>query len=113
MQSIAMAQNVIFYGIVMILSYVAIVEATILLTNDVINKSLNRNSFPEGFVFGTASSAYQYEGAANVGGRGPSIWDAFTHNYPGKIEDRSNGDVAIDEYHRYKVQILSFKPTQN
>jgi hypothetical protein len=59
MQSIAMAQNVIFYGIVMILSYVAIVEATILLTNDVINKSLNRNSFPEGFIFGTASSAYQ------------------------------------------------------
>jgi hypothetical protein len=59
MQNIAMAQNVIFYGIVMILSYVAIVEATILLTNDVINNSLNRSSFPEGFIFGTASSAYQ------------------------------------------------------
>ncbi|WJX66916.1 Beta-glucosidase 12 [Trifolium repens] len=109
MQSIAMAQNVLFYGIVMILSYVAIVEATILLTNDVINKPLNRNSFPEGFIFGTASSAYQYEGAANVGGRGPSIWDAFTHNYPGKIEDRSNGDVAIDEYHRYKEDVELMK----
>ncbi|CAJ2667119.1 unnamed protein product [Trifolium pratense] len=108
LQSIVMEQNVIFYGIVVILSYVTIVEATILLTND-INKSLNRSSFPEGFIFGTASSAYQYEGAANVGGRGPSIWDAFTHKYPGKITDRSNGDVAIDEYHRYKEDVEIMK----
>ncbi|WVY96726.1 hypothetical protein V8G54_028877 [Vigna mungo] len=45
--------------------------------------SLNRSSFPKSFIFGTASSAYQCEGAANVGGRGPSIWDTYTHNYPG------------------------------
>ncbi|XP_047169500.1 cyanogenic beta-glucosidase-like isoform X2 [Vigna umbellata] len=46
-----------------------------------------------------------YEGAANEGGRGPSIWDTFTHKYP---EDRSNEDVAVDSYHRYKdnVQIM-------
>ncbi|KAG2371241.1 Isoflavonoid 7-O-beta-apiosyl-glucoside beta-glycosidase [Vigna angularis] len=43
--------------------------------------SLNRNSFPKGFIFGTASAAYQYEGAASEGGRKPSIWDVFTHKY--------------------------------
>ncbi|PSS26986.1 Beta-glucosidase [Actinidia chinensis var. chinensis] len=43
----------------------------------------NRSSFPTGFVFGTASAAYQYEGAANEGGRGPSLWDTYTHKNPG------------------------------
>ncbi|KOM44458.1 hypothetical protein LR48_Vigan05g206300, partial [Vigna angularis] len=71
--------------------------------------SLNRNSFPKGFIFGTASAAYQYEGAASEGGRKPSIWDVFTHKYPEKIRDRSNGDVAIDEYHRYKEDIKIMK----
>nr|XP_025625689.1 beta-glucosidase 12-like [Arachis hypogaea] len=67
--------------------------------------SLNRSSFPKDFIFGTASSSYQYEGAAKEGGRGESIWDTYTHKYPERIKDRSNGDVAIDEYHHYKEDI--------
>ncbi|KAI9126453.1 hypothetical protein K1719_002049 [Acacia pycnantha] len=67
--------------------------------------SLNRSSFPSGFIFGTASASYQYEGAANEDGRGPSIWDTFTHKYPEKIDDRSNGDVANDQYHHYMEDV--------
>ncbi|KAM0917576.1 hypothetical protein ACQ4PT_009095 [Festuca glaucescens] len=68
-----------------------------------------RSQFPKGFLFGTASSAYQYEGAVREGGRGPSIWDTFTHNHPEKIANGSNGDVAIDSYHRYKEDVEIMK----
>ncbi|KAK7308591.1 hypothetical protein VNO77_42210 [Canavalia gladiata] len=67
--------------------------------------TLNRTSFPEGFIFGTASASYQFEGAANEGGRGPSIWDTFSRTYPDKIMDKSSGDVATDHYHRYKEDV--------
>ncbi|TQD77180.1 hypothetical protein C1H46_037285 [Malus baccata] len=66
---------------------------------------LNRSSFPAGFIFGTASSSYQYEGAAKGGGKGPSIWDTYTHKYPDRIKDHSNGDVTVDEYHNYKEDV--------
>ena len=56
--------------------------------------------FPEGFVWGAATSAYQIEGAAAVDGRGPSVWDSFSHT-PGKIRGGDTGDVAADHYHRY------------
>ncbi|EPS64561.1 hypothetical protein M569_10220 [Genlisea aurea] len=42
--------------------------------------NISRRSFPKGFVFGTASSAYQYEGAVKVDGRGQTIWDTFAHS---------------------------------
>lgn len=65
---------------------------------------LSRESFPEGFVFGTATSAYQVEGEANGGGRKPSIWDVFIKS-PGMVADNTTGDVAVDQYHRYKEDV--------
>ena len=47
-------------------------------------------SFPKDFLWGTATSSYQIEGAVNEDGRGKSIWDIFSHT-PGKIEDGSTG----------------------
>ncbi|KAF7823962.1 beta-glucosidase 12-like [Senna tora] len=89
------------------ISSLSLIEATQLTAPilDVSYLNLNRSSFPHGFLFGTASASYQYEGAAREGGRGPSIWDYFTHKYPEKIKDRSNGDVANDEYHHYKEDV--------
>nr|GMC79855.1 beta-glucosidase 12-like [Ipomoea batatas] len=74
-----------------------------------ITTPFNRTCFPPHFIFGTASSAYQYEGAARVGGRGPSIWDTYTHKHSERIVDHNNGDVAVDFYHRYKEDIKLMK----
>jgi beta-glucosidase len=65
-------------------------------------------TFPDGFAWGVATASYQIEGAVAEDGRGPSIWDTFTHT-PGKISDGNVGDVACDHYHRYHedVDLLS------
>jgi beta-glucosidase len=55
---------------------------------------------PRGFELGVATAAYQIEGAVNEGGRGPSIWDTFSHT-PGRTAAGDNGDTACDHYHRY------------
>ena len=60
--------------------------------------------FPHDFRWGTATSAYQIEGAAAEDGRGPSIWDTFSHE-PDRISDGATGDVACDHYHRYPQDI--------
>jgi beta-glucosidase len=65
-------------------------------------------TFPDGFLWGTATAAYQIEGAAATGGRGPSIWDAFSH-IPGKTAEGHNGDVACDHYHRWEEDIELMK----
>ncbi|MEU6237009.1 GH1 family beta-glucosidase [Kitasatospora sp. NPDC047058] len=60
--------------------------------------------FPADFVWGTATAAYQIEGAATEDGRTPSIWDTFSRT-PGKVRNGDTGDVATDHYHRYPDDI--------
>ncbi|MGW9556769.1 GH1 family beta-glucosidase [Nocardiopsis sp. NPDC055551] len=55
---------------------------------------------PAELLFGTATAAYQVEGAADEGGRGPSIWDTYCRT-PGRVARGESGDVACDHYHRY------------
>ncbi|NIM94795.1 MAG: beta-glucosidase [Anaerolineales bacterium] len=60
--------------------------------------------FPEDFIWGSAASAYQIEGAWNEDGKGESIWDRFCHT-PGNVANNDTGDVACDHYHRYEEDI--------
>jgi beta-glucosidase len=62
------------------------------------------NTFPDGFVWGAATAAYQIEGATDADGRGPSIWDRFAHT-PGRVSNGETGDVACDHYHRYREDV--------
>ena len=64
--------------------------------------------FPSGFLWGTATSAYQIEGAVNEDGRGASIWDRFAHT-PGTISDGSNADTATNHYHLYREDVELMK----
>jgi len=64
--------------------------------------------FPENFVWGAATAAYQIEGAYNEDGKGESIWDRFCRT-PGKVQDGDRGDVACDHYHRYRDDIKLMK----
>ena len=61
-------------------------------------------AFPEDFIWGVATSAFQIEGAARADGKGPSIWDDFCCQ-PGAIADGSNGDTACDHYHRWREDL--------
>ena len=64
--------------------------------------------FPDGFLWGAATAAYQIEGAPDADGKGPSIWDTFSHT-PGKTFHGDTGDVACDSYHRYPDDIEMLK----
>ena len=72
------------------------------------SQSRNTRTFPKGFLWGTATSAYQIEGAWNEDGKGPSIWDTYAHT-PGKIRNNDSGDVANDHYHRYEEDVALMK----
>jgi len=63
-----------------------------------------RTTFRAGFVWGAATAAYQIEGAVAEDGRGPSIWDTFSHT-PGRVVDGETGDVACDHYHRWAADL--------
>ncbi|HEX9440553.1 MAG TPA: family 1 glycosylhydrolase, partial [Roseiflexaceae bacterium] len=60
--------------------------------------------FPDNFLWGAATAAYQIEGASDEDGKGESIWDRFSHT-PGKVLNGTTGDVACDHYHRWRDDI--------
>ena len=64
--------------------------------------------FPDGFLWGMASAAYQVEGAWNIDGKGESNWDRFAHTV-GRIKGAATGDIACDQYHRYPEDIAILK----
>lgn len=66
------------------------------------------NKFPDSFIWGAAAAAYQIEGAWDADGKGPSVWDAFTHK-KGKVWEGHTGDQACDHYHRFEedVELMS------
>ena len=64
--------------------------------------------FPDGFLWGAATAAYQVEGAARDDGRGASVWDTFCRR-PGATAMDHTGDVATDHYHRYKQDVALMK----
>jgi beta-glucosidase len=68
----------------------------------------NSEGFPRRFLWGTATASYQVEGAVNDGGRGPSIWDKFSHT-PGKVANGDTGDVADDFFYRYREDVQLMK----
>ncbi len=61
-------------------------------------------TFPAGFVWGAATSAFQVEGSTTADGRGASIWDTFAQE-PGRIRDGSTGDPAADHYRRWESDL--------
>ena len=68
------------------------------MSNGVSGAVERRRRFPDDFLWGVATASYQVEGAALEGGRGPSIWDTFSH-IPGKVRRGDTGDIACSAYH--------------
>ena len=61
-----------------------------------------KSKYPKNFLFGTATSSYQIEGAWNEDGKGENIWDRYVHSGTKSVYNDDTGDVAIDHYHRYE-----------
>ncbi|MFI9029448.1 GH1 family beta-glucosidase [Streptomyces sp. NPDC053560] len=73
-------------------------------TVDTTPQPTTARTFPPGFLWGTATAAYQIEGAAAEDGRTPSIWDTFART-PGKVRNGDTGDIATDHYHRWREDV--------
>jgi beta-glucosidase len=71
-------------------------------------RPFTRSDFGDDFLWGTATAAYQIEGAWDADGKGPSIWDTFSHKR-GKIHNNDTGDVACDLYNRYASDVALVK----
>ncbi|MFQ6670090.1 hypothetical protein Gotur_035118 [Gossypium turneri] len=78
-------------------------------STQVSHSSIKRSDFPNDFLFGASTAAAQTEGSAKSGGKGPSVWDEFIREYPDRIIDKSNLDVAADSYNRYKEDVSILK----
>lgn len=64
--------------------------------------------FPKNFCWGAATASYQIEGGWDLDGKGPSIWDEFSHT-PGKVKNNDNGDIACDHIHRFREDVQLMK----
>nr|WPM03636.1 glycoside hydrolase family 1 [Phyllotreta armoraciae] len=93
----------------MLLRVLLLFSTTACLQKVTADDEINNTTFPEYFLFGTASSAYQIEGAWNTYGKGENIWDRFTHVNASLIPGNANADVACDSYHRYKEDVQQLK----
>ncbi|KAF3451354.1 hypothetical protein FNV43_RR07449 [Rhamnella rubrinervis] len=95
------------YKALFLLEILAVLPALSVCNHIITTKESSNPSdlFPSNFLFGTASSAYQYEGGYLADGKGLSNWDVFSH-IPGNILDGSNGDIAEDQYNRYLEDIV-------
>ncbi len=67
--------------------------------------------FPSGFLWGSATAAYQVEGSPLADGAGPSIWHRFTHT-PGLVRDGDTGDIACDHYRRWAEDVALMRQTR-
>jgi beta-glucosidase len=74
----------------------------------VVSRNGSSPTFPDDFVWGAATSAFQIEGGTDADGRGESIWDRFCRT-PGKVEGGATGDVACDHYHRWPEDVALMK----
>jgi beta-glucosidase len=83
-------------------------EPSMLTAHDTTGPPSADRAFPPGFVWGTATAAYQIEGAVAEDGRTPSIWDTFSHT-PGKVQGGDTGDEADDHYHRFPEDVAIMK----
>ncbi|AEE85398.1 beta glucosidase 10 [Arabidopsis thaliana] len=82
-------------------SLLSVFLVILLATSD--SDAFTRNNFPKDFLFGAATSAYQWEGAVAEDGRTPSVWDTFSHTY--NRGNLGNGDITSDGYHKYKEDV--------